>query len=230
MSADTSRNNRGNVKRKEVLMGLRRVLFYRIINDLLSKTRRSLALRKYDNFTIAEYFRKQGAQIGKGCYIVPRVLGTEPYLVKIGNNVCISIGVHLHTHDGGTWIFRRELPDLRVYGPIIIEDNCLIGDSAHILPNVTIGRNSIVGAGSVVISDVPPDSIVMGIPARRLGSIEKYREKCIERWRVQRPPSFVGDSVEHYDAANNRKEILKELREHLEKIFEKALSKNKDLS
>lgn len=196
---------------------------FRVMRKLVSKIKRGYELSKYDNFTIAEYFRKQGAQIGEGCYIVPRVLGTEPYLVKIGNNVCISIGVHFHTHDGGTWIFRREMPDLRVFGPIIIEDNCLIGDSVHILPNVTIGRNSIVGAGSVVISDVPPGSIVMGIPARRFGSVEKYREKCIERWKALKPPDFVAGLSEQYDSAPKRKEILEQLRKHLQIVFETTL-------
>lgn len=190
---------------------------------VFQKVKHTMELNKYDNFTIPEYFRKQGAQIGQGCYIIPRKLGTEPYLIKIGNHVAITQGVKFHTHDGGTWIFREEMPDLRVFGPIIIEDNCLIGTDAQILPNVTIGKNSIVGAGSVVISDVPPNSIVMGVPARKFGSVDKYRENCIEKWKVQKPPDFHSDSMKHYETIENRDIVLCQLKEHLTHIFKDKL-------
>ncbi|MBN1850410.1 MAG: acyltransferase [Deltaproteobacteria bacterium] len=200
-------------------------LIIKAVKHAYQTIKRSIELQKYNNFTIAEYFRKKGAQIGEGCYIVPRRLGAEPYLVKIGNHVGIMEEVHLHTHDGGTWIFREEMPDLRMFGPIIIEDNCLIGMGAHILPGVTIGRNSIVSAGSVIITDVPPDSIVMGVPARRFGSVEKYREKCINAWKEQKPPHFDQSSLMHYELASNQKIILRQLREHLSEIFKERLSK-----
>ncbi len=50
--------------------------------------------------------------------------------------------------------------------PIVIEDNVWIGGGAIVLPGVTIGRNSVVGAGAVVTRDVPPDTLVTGNPAR----------------------------------------------------------------
>lgn len=196
----------------------------RIIQHIYKKIKLSLELYKYDNFTIAEYFRKQGAQIGDNCIIIPRSLGTEPYLVKIGNHVAINKGVELHTHDGGTWVFRQDIPDLRVFGPIIIEDNCLIGENAVILPNVTIGANSIVAASSVVIKDVAPGSIVMGVPARRFGSLEKYREKCIKRWAVQKPSHLHPDAAKSYEASQNQAIILAQLKEHLIKHFKSELS------
>jgi acetyltransferase-like isoleucine patch superfamily enzyme len=144
-------------------------------------------LRRYNPRTIAGYFRKQGAQVGEGCFIVPTYLGTEPYLIKIGNHVAVAAGVGFITHDGAAWVFRDQVPDLQVFGAIVIEDNCFIGMNAILCPNVRIGRNSVVAAGSVVISDVPPNSVVMGVPARPWGSLEKYREKCLERWVQQRP-------------------------------------------
>lgn len=144
----------------------------------------------YTEETIAAYFRKKGARIGKNCYIRVTQLGDEPYLVSIGNHVFISEGVVLHTHDGAVWNFRDKDPDIHVFGTITIEDNCTIGRSAQILPNVTIGRNSIVGAGSVVITDVPPNSIVMGVPARVISSMPKYEEKCFAKWNEQRPPDM----------------------------------------
>ncbi len=189
----------------------------------VKRIRKFLELLRYNNLTIAEYFRKQGAQIGENCVIVPRTLGTEPYLVKIGNHVVLNKGVEIHTHDGGTWIFREEIPDLRVFGPVIIEDNCLIGSDSHILPNVTIGKNSIVGVGSVVITDIPPDSIVMGVPARKFGSVKKYKEKCLGRWAKQKPSNFHPDSALNYEFSPNQNIILSQLKEHLVKHFKEKL-------
>ncbi len=47
-----------------------------------------------------------------------------------------------------------------------IEANCFIGGGALVLPGVTVGPNSIVGAGAVVFEDVPPFAVVVGNPAR----------------------------------------------------------------
>lgn len=194
-----------------------------MIGALVSRFKKYLKLRKYDRFTIAEYFREQGAQVGEGCSIIPRKLGTEPYLVKIGNRVTIARDVVFITHDGGCWIFRDEVPDIQVFGPIIIEDNCVIGQNAVLFPNIRIGKNSIVGAGSVVISDVPPDTIVMGVPARPFGSIAKYREKCLERWAAQKPPDVVFAPGETWWNSHNIPQHRRKLREHLLKVFKDEL-------
>jgi acetyltransferase-like isoleucine patch superfamily enzyme len=170
----------------------------------------------YSSRTIAVYFRKQGARIGEDCQLDVSSLGPEPYLVSIGNHVFISPGVIFHTHDGGVWVLRDKSPGIRVYGPITIEDNCIIGANTMLLAGVTIGRNSIVGAGSVVIADVPPDSIVMGVPARTTGSVKKYEEKCLARWQEQRPAdlSIVPGLEWWQDKKNNRR-----LRKHLTELF-----------
>ncbi len=169
--------------------------------------------------TIAEYFRKQGAQIGENCDISVSSLGTEPYLVKIGNHVFISKGVVFHTHDGGVWIFRDEIPDIRVHGPIIIEDNCIIGNNTVLLPNIRIGRNSIVGVNSVVISDVPPNSIVMGVPARPISSIHKYKERCFARWKEQKPPDLYIEPGGNWWISKQHKENQQKVRRHLTNLF-----------
>lgn len=196
---------------------------FAMLRSLYRHVQTSLELRKYTPYTIAAYFRKMGAQIGEGCFIVPTDLGTEPYLIKIGNHVAIAAHVAFNTHDGGVWVFRNDVPDLQVFGPIVIEDNCIIGLRAIIFPNVRIGRNSVVAAGSVVINDVPPNSIVMGVPARPFGSLEKYREKCLQRWADQNPPDAIVDNgngwwnSQYYDG--NREQ----LRSHLMKLFHKQL-------
>lgn len=197
-----------------------------MIGSLIGRIRRSLELRQYDRFTIAEYFRKQGAQVGERCSIIPTTLGTEPYLVKIGDHVTIAGGVTFITHDGGSWIFRDECPDIQVFGPIIIEDNCVIGQNAILFPNVRIGANSVVGAGSVVISDVPRETIVMGVPARPFGSTEKYRQKCFERWQSQRPPDCAIDPGEDWWNSKHFPENREKLKRHLLNLFREDLGAN----
>lgn len=144
----------------------------------------------YTQKTIAAYFRRKGARIGEHCEIGISKLAPEPYLVEIGNHVFIAQGAILHTHDGAAWVLKEKEPDLWVFGTVTIEDNCMIGSYAQILPNVRIGRNSIVAAGSVVMTDVPPNSIVVGVPARVVGSFSKYEEKCLAKWEEQRLPDL----------------------------------------
>ena len=194
----------------------------RIINlfrGAYARIQTTAELRQYDEFTIAEYFRRQGAQVGNGCSIIVRDLGTEPYLVKLGDHVTIAHGVKFVTHDGEAWLFREEVPDLQMFGPIIIEDNCTIGIDAILCPNIRIGPNSIVAAGSVVISDVPPNTIAMGIPARSFGSVEKYKEKCLERWKEQRPPDAVIEPGETWWRTKHFADNRRKLRRHLTALF-----------
>jgi serine acetyltransferase len=128
------------------------------------------------------------------------------------------------THDGAAWVFRDEDPDIQVFGPIVIEDNCIVGVGAILGPNIRIGRNSVVGAGSVVISDVPPNTIVMGVPARPLGSVEKYRQKCLERWAQQRPPDAVVEPGATWWNSRHLEANRERLRAHLLAAFREQLS------
>lgn len=194
-----------------------------VIKSMYRRVSRTRELSRYTPYTIAEHLRRQGTQVGEKCFIVPTRLGTEPYLVKIGNHVAIAKGVEFITHDGGPWIFRNEIQDIQVFGPIVIEDNCVIGGGAILFPNIRIGPNSIVGAGSVVISDVPPDTIVMGVPARPFGSIAKYKEKCIERWDQQRPKDVLIESGATWWNSKNFDANRTKLRRHLLDLFKEEL-------
>lgn len=196
---------------------------FRPLWNIFQRIRAAYEFRNHTPYTIAEYFRQQGAQVGENCYIVPRSLGMEPYLVKIGNHVAIARGVLFNTHDGGPWLFRDEIPDMQVFGPIVIEDNCVIGANAILFANVRIGRNSIVGAGSIVINDVPPNTIVMGVPARPFGAVEKYKEKCIERWNAQRPADTVLEPGETWWNSKHFDENRRKLRRHLTQLFRDQL-------
>ncbi|MEG2234556.1 MAG: transferase [Oscillospiraceae bacterium] len=82
--------------------------------------------------------------------------------IKIGNHVFISVLVS--TSNDNT-MGREDYNIDHVYGAVI-EDYVTVGAAANILPHVTIGKNSIVGASALVTKDVPANKVVMGIPAR----------------------------------------------------------------
>jgi len=58
-------------------------------------------------------------------------------------------------------------------GEVVLKENCKIGSHTTILPGVTIGRNSIIGANSLVNKDIPNNVIAFGIPAKVVRKIEK---------------------------------------------------------
>lgn len=199
----------------------------RIVNcvrAVYSRVRTALELRKYTPYTMAEHLRKSGAQIGERCFIVPTDFGSEPYLVKVGNHVAIAGQVSLLTHDGAAWLFREEVPDLQVFGPIVIEDNCFIGRGATLCPNIRIGPNSVVAANSVVISDVPPNTLVMGVPARPFGSLDRYREKCLQSWAQQRPPDTVLEPAETWWNSVHSRDNRERLKRRLLALFHDRLA------
>ena len=80
------------------------------------------------------------------------------------------------THDGGTWIFRHipQYKGVMKMGRIIVEDNCFIGAHTIILPWVRIGKNCVVGAGSVVTKSLKANGVYAGNPAKFICSINDY--------------------------------------------------------
>ena len=92
------------------------------------------------------------------------------FLIQIGNNVTFAPNVRIMAHDAST----KQFLDFTRIGCVRILDDCFIGDSALILPAVTIGPRSIVGAGSVVTKDIPANSVAAGHPARVICSLDEY--------------------------------------------------------
>ncbi|WP_197280018.1 acyltransferase [Bacillus sp. FJAT-27251] len=125
-----------------------------------------------------KYWRKLGIQMGKNTYPNLGFQSTSngEDLVVIGDNVSIAPNVVLVTEsnaNNGKEI--NEIPYVRnrltKKEKIIIEDEVWIGTNVVILPGVTVGKCSIIGAGSIVTKDVEPYSIYTGIPARKSGSL-----------------------------------------------------------
>jgi maltose O-acetyltransferase len=97
--------------------------------------------------------------INRSCYLDGRTG------ILIGNNVNISFQCSIITlqHEAKSLDFHC------IAGIVRIDDHAWIGARAIILPGVTIGEGSVVGAGAVVTMDVPPYTIVAGTPARKIG-------------------------------------------------------------
>ena len=140
-------------------------------------------IRTFTDITVSDFYRKRfGVKIGNNCRIVDRQLdlfGTEPYLITLGNNVTLSGNVRFITHDGGVGVFRKEIPGLNLFGRIDIGNNTFIGMRTIILPGVSIGPNSVIGAGLVITKSIAEGSVAAGVPARVICSIGQYREKAL---------------------------------------------------
>ena len=102
---------------------------------------------------------------------------TEPWIITLGNNVHITGGTKFITHDGGTLLYRDQIPDLEITKPITGGDDVYIGNNVIILPGVTIGNNVVIGAGAVVSKDIPDNSVAVGVPARVIKTADEYLEK-----------------------------------------------------
>jgi acetyltransferase-like isoleucine patch superfamily enzyme len=105
------------------------------------------------------------------------MFGSEPWLISFGDNVYITSGVQFVTHDGGTLILRKEIPDLEWTAPISVGNDVYFGVKALVLPGVAIGNRCIIAAGAVVTKDVPDNTVVGGVPAKRISSVDEYMDK-----------------------------------------------------
>ena len=110
-----------------------------------------------------------------GCYIHPgaelgqRVNFPHPTGIVIGQNVKIRQGVTIFQ---GVTLGSHGKPGDPQMGYPVIEDNATLYANAIIIGGIRVGKNSIVGAGAVVLKDVPDNVITAGVPARTLRSIE----------------------------------------------------------
>lgn len=143
--------------------------------------------------------------MGEGCWIEP------PLYVNWGSR--IALGDHVYANTGLTVIDDTFVtigshvmlgprvtisaashpvdPELRRQAyqydlPVVLEENVWVGAGATILPGVTIGKNSVIGAGSVVDRDIPPDVVAAGVPCRVLREIgPRDREYYHKDWPVK---------------------------------------------
>lgn len=132
----------------------------------------------FSKYKPVEYARWVGVNIGKNPHFYgPTSWGTEPWLITIGDNVHITGNCKFINHDGGTLIFRDQIPDLEISKPIVVGNNVYIGEETMILPGAHIGDNCVIGARSVVTKDIPDNSVAAGVPARVIKTTDQYLQK-----------------------------------------------------
>lgn len=133
----------------------------------------------------AAYLKKKGVQIGENVrfYSPPHTLVdlSCPWLISIGSNVSVAHGVVILTHDY-SWAVLKKLPDssgqiLGAQSPVRIGNNVFIGLNAVITRGVTIEDNVVIDAGSVVTANCESNSVYAGNPARKIMTVEQFREK-----------------------------------------------------
>jgi len=123
-------------------------------------------------------FRFTGMKIGKNCHISQKAAPDPllPDLIEFEEGSGCGIGVKMLTHNAmhikhGTFSF----------GPIKVCENARIGAYSILLPGVTIGKGSIIGAGSVVTEDIPPYSIAYGVPAKVIRQLNENEKGEVDK-------------------------------------------------
>lgn len=129
----------------------------------------------------AEYLKKNNllGSIGENCKWGPWRLPLYSKLIKLGNNVVVHKKAVFMTHDMMNSFLSKCYPEKEFghrekVGCIEVMDNVYISIRVHIIPNVRIGKNSIVTAESVVTSDIPENSIASGNPAKVVGRFDMF--------------------------------------------------------
>lgn len=148
----------------------RRLKFFLILNS----DKRNKYLRTHNIFK----------EMGENVFFQPRLLPSDPQLIKIHNNVIITSNVTFVTHDVfnlGINYMKKDQYVNTYMRPIEIMDNVFIGCNSTILPNVRIGNNVVIAAGSVITKDVPDNSVVAGNPARVIETFNEFIEKRLSQ-------------------------------------------------
>lgn len=119
--------------------------------------------------------KMRGVNIGDPVYIGPNVHIDDLYpgLITIEDYVSIGMGTMIFAHSNPTCSLELKTKYFpRKVEPTIIKKGAWVAPGSIILSGITIGENSVVGAGSVVIKDVPPYTIVGGSPAKIIKKLE----------------------------------------------------------
>lgn len=159
-----------------------RIAMWRILSKQIALYRLIPSARKNGLVVFAPFYCEYGRNIrvGKGCFINYNCTFLDVSPITLGDGVWVGANVTLAT-PMHPFLAEERLPreypdgthDLEYSRPITIGKNCWICSGATIVGGVTVSENSIVAAGAVVVQDVPPDSIVGGVPAKVIRRIDE---------------------------------------------------------
>lgn len=147
----------------------------------------------------------RGIDIGDYCLICPGVRISAAEEIVIGANTMMANGVYITDAD---WhgIYDRSLP-IGATRPVHIGENVWLGDSVIVCKGVSIGKNSIIGAGSVVVKDIPENCIAVGNPAQVVRELDPER-KIVTRGDWLSNPGEIGRQFDALDRALLKKNTL----------------------
>lgn len=158
--------------------------------SVLHRIRRRAACKAFLDLLRHVRWKAKLRKFGERSDIYPSVVINAPERVSVGSRVHIAEFVHIWgggqvtigddvliaahtiitsmTHDPDSTLFNEKI----IAKPVTIESNVWIGSGSIVLPGVCIGEGSVVGAGSVVTRDVPRRSMVIGVPAKVVRSLD----------------------------------------------------------
>ena len=141
-------------------------------------------------------------KIGKYCLITPGVRIMAAESIEIGDACMFAHGAYISDAD---WhgIYDRSEP-VGNTKPIILKDNVWIGDSAIVCKGVTIGENSIIGAGAVVTKNIPANVVAAGNPAKVVKNLDQgdfISRKDFYKDPIQLAKDF--DNLDKYNLIDN---------------------------
>ena len=146
-------------------------------------------------------------QIGDYCLICPGVRISAATEIVIEDNCMLASGVYVTDSDWHDTYDR--IATIGKTAPVHIGRNVWIGDGALVCKGVTIGENSIVGAGSVVVNDVPANTIAAGNPAKAVRQLDP-KQKIITRSEWFRDPVRLSGQIDEIDREMLRKNTFRD--------------------
>ncbi len=165
---------------------------YRIENDRRNSAIPLADLTKYNSRIEPGAFIRDLVEIGDNCVImmgavlnIGAVIGKNTMIdmnVVVGGRAVVGDSCHIGAGTVLAGVIEPPSAD-----PVIVEDNVLIGANAVVLEGVKIGKGSVVAAGAVVVENVEPNSLMVGVPARKIKTVDektKSKTQLMESLRV----------------------------------------------